>query len=217
MSGAEARFAEYCGSICSYCARYSYCTHCVPYDIGICQNAVRLEPGNSRYPDAESGELCDFGRAGRVDDDGWTQDEVCVVFPSQRCNGSYWFLQSVLCVGIFVGVCVLFASVSCTLFCTSPSQPSSFTLNCVLLLCWWSRAPISWLVSWKCGCTDECLTLFREALRAELINSGLLGRDAYVVVAGPGNTYGHYITTKEEYSVQRYEGASTLYGQCGSV
>ncbi|TFK97318.1 Neutral/alkaline nonlysosomal ceramidase [Pterulicium gracile] len=53
----------------------------------------------------------------------------------------------------------------------------------------------------------------REALRAELINSGLLGRDAYVVVAGPGNTYGHYITTKEEYSVQRYEGASTLYGQ----
>jgi len=33
-----------------------------------------------------------------------------------------------------------------------------------------------------------------------------------VIVAGPGNTYGHYITTREEYGVQRYEGASTLFG-----
>lgn len=32
------------------------------------------------------------------------------------------------------------------------------------------------------------------------------------VLGGPANTYTHYITTPEEYSVQRYEGASTLYG-----
>ena len=33
-----------------------------------------------------------------------------------------------------------------------------------------------------------------------------------VVLGGPANTYTHYITTPEEYTVQRYEGASTLYG-----
>ncbi|KAF3922689.1 hypothetical protein ABW21_db0204353 [Orbilia brochopaga] len=33
-----------------------------------------------------------------------------------------------------------------------------------------------------------------------------------VVLGGPANTYTHYITTEEEYSIQRYEGASTLYG-----
>jgi neutral ceramidase len=33
-----------------------------------------------------------------------------------------------------------------------------------------------------------------------------------VVLGGPANTYSHYIATPEEYSVQRYEGASTLYG-----
>lgn len=33
-----------------------------------------------------------------------------------------------------------------------------------------------------------------------------------VVLGAPGNSYTHYITTPEEYSVQRYEGASTLYG-----
>ncbi|KAJ3559863.1 hypothetical protein NM688_g75 [Phlebia brevispora] len=52
----------------------------------------------------------------------------------------------------------------------------------------------------------------REAVRAELIASGVLGDDAYVVIAGPANTYGHYVATPEEYTVQRYEGASTLFG-----
>ncbi|KAI9684485.1 MAG: hypothetical protein M1829_002295 [Trizodia sp. TS-e1964] len=33
-----------------------------------------------------------------------------------------------------------------------------------------------------------------------------------VVLGGPANTYTHYITTEEEYGIQRYEGASTLYG-----
>ncbi|KAH8110485.1 Neutral/alkaline nonlysosomal ceramidase [Phellopilus nigrolimitatus] len=52
----------------------------------------------------------------------------------------------------------------------------------------------------------------RNAVRAELISQGVIGDDAYVVVAGPANTYAHYIATREEYSVQRYEGASTLFG-----
>ncbi|PFH50435.1 hypothetical protein AMATHDRAFT_60966 [Amanita thiersii Skay4041] len=52
----------------------------------------------------------------------------------------------------------------------------------------------------------------REALRARLISSGVLGSDAYVVIAGPANTYAHYVTTREEYAVQRYEGASTIFG-----
>lgn len=41
-----------------------------------------------------------------------------------------------------------------------------------------------------------------------------MGDDAYVVIAGPANTYAHYVATQEEYSVQRYEGASTIFGQC---
>ncbi|KAI0782937.1 Neutral/alkaline nonlysosomal ceramidase [Abortiporus biennis] len=53
----------------------------------------------------------------------------------------------------------------------------------------------------------------RDAVRSTLISSGVIGEDAYVVVAGPANTYGHYIATREEYSVQRYEGASTIFGQ----
>lgn len=33
-----------------------------------------------------------------------------------------------------------------------------------------------------------------------------------VVLGGPANSYTHYIATEEEYRIQRYEGASTLYG-----
>ena len=33
-----------------------------------------------------------------------------------------------------------------------------------------------------------------------------------VVLGGPANSYTHYISTEEEYNIQRYEGASTLYG-----
>lgn len=36
--------------------------------------------------------------------------------------------------------------------------------------------------------------------------------DPVVVIGGPANSYTHYITTEQEYGVQRYEGASTLYG-----
>ena len=52
-----------------------------------------------------------------------------------------------------------------------------------------------------------------EAVRAELISQGVLDNSAVVVIAGPANTYGHYVATPEEYTVQRYEGASTIFGQ----
>ena len=43
-------------------------------------------------------------------------------------------------------------------------------------------------------------------------NSDEFGPEATVVLAGLANVYTHYVTTFEEYQVQRYEGASTLYG-----
>ncbi|KIS71940.1 uncharacterized protein UMAG_11352 [Mycosarcoma maydis] len=45
--------------------------------------------------------------------------------------------------------------------------------------------------------------------RAGLVEEG---KEPIVQVSGPASTYGHYVTTEEEYSVQRYEGASTLFG-----
>lgn len=38
------------------------------------------------------------------------------------------------------------------------------------------------------------------------------GDEPIVVLGGPANSYTHYIATEEEYAIQRYEGASTLYG-----
>ncbi|KAJ7213245.1 Neutral/alkaline nonlysosomal ceramidase [Mycena rebaudengoi] len=52
----------------------------------------------------------------------------------------------------------------------------------------------------------------RAAVRARLIAEKVVDNSAYVVVAGPANTYAHYITTRQEYNDQRYEGASTIYG-----
>lgn len=42
--------------------------------------------------------------------------------------------------------------------------------------------------------------------------SAVFKEKVHVVVAGLTNTYSQYITTIEEYNVQRYEGASTLFG-----
>lgn len=52
----------------------------------------------------------------------------------------------------------------------------------------------------------------RDAVRKKLISDGITGSDVHVVIGGLANTYSHYVTTPEEYAVQRYEGASTLYG-----
>ncbi|XP_077958816.1 neutral ceramidase isoform X2 [Gasterosteus aculeatus] len=51
----------------------------------------------------------------------------------------------------------------------------------------------------------------REAVKQELESEGAF-KDTEVVLAGLSNIYTHYITTYEEYQVQRYEGASTIYG-----
>uniref|UniRef100_A0A8C2TPY6 Neutral ceramidase n=1 Tax=Coturnix japonica TaxID=93934 RepID=A0A8C2TPY6_COTJA len=50
----------------------------------------------------------------------------------------------------------------------------------------------------------------REAVQSEFGSHGTAGMD--VVIAGLCNVYTHYITTYEEYQVQRYEAASTIYG-----
>jgi hypothetical protein len=41
---------------------------------------------------------------------------------------------------------------------------------------------------------------------------GVWGPDVAVVIAGLTNTYSSYVTTFEEYAMQRYEGASTIFG-----
>eukprot|EP01092_Planopodium_desertum_P014681 TRINITY_DN7499_c0_g1_i1.p1 TRINITY_DN7499_c0_g1~~TRINITY_DN7499_c0_g1_i1.p1 ORF type:complete len:496 (+),score=51.86 TRINITY_DN7499_c0_g1_i1:78-1490(+) len=51
----------------------------------------------------------------------------------------------------------------------------------------------------------------RNTVRETLLANGA-PQDAVVVIAGLSNSYSHYITTFEEYQVQRYEAASTLFG-----
>jgi neutral ceramidase len=55
---------------------------------------------------------------------------------------------------------------------------------------------------------------WRDAVGHEAKNlfTDLAEQEPVTVLGGPANTYGHYITTFEEYQIQRYEGASTLYG-----
>nr|XP_054773965.1 putative neutral ceramidase C [Lytechinus pictus] len=50
----------------------------------------------------------------------------------------------------------------------------------------------------------------RNAIGTVLDDSGIT--DNQIVITGLSNTYTHYITTPEEYAIQRYEGASTIYG-----
>uniref|UniRef100_A0A8I3Q6V3 Neutral ceramidase n=2 Tax=Canis lupus familiaris TaxID=9615 RepID=A0A8I3Q6V3_CANLF len=50
----------------------------------------------------------------------------------------------------------------------------------------------------------------REAVQAEFATYGM--KNMTVVISGLCNVYTHYITTFEEYQVQRYEAASTIYG-----
>lgn len=55
----------------------------------------------------------------------------------------------------------------------------------------------------------------RDAIKSFLISSDPkeFSNNMHVVIAGLTNTYSQYIATFEEYEVQRYEGASTLYGR----
>ncbi|GAB0136499.1 hypothetical protein EsDP_00004799 [Epichloe bromicola] len=56
---------------------------------------------------------------------------------------------------------------------------------------------------------------WKEAVAKESLgtfSSELDGEEPVVVLGAPSNSYTHYISTQEEYGIQRYEGASTLYG-----
>jgi neutral ceramidase len=53
---------------------------------------------------------------------------------------------------------------------------------------------------------------WRNAVQAAALDKGVVTGDSTVLLGGPANSYIHYITTEEEYNVQRYEGASTLFG-----
>jgi neutral ceramidase len=52
---------------------------------------------------------------------------------------------------------------------------------------------------------------WRKAVAAEA--ASFLDDEPVVVLGGPANTYAHYVATPEEYDIQRYEGASTLFGR----
>lgn len=54
---------------------------------------------------------------------------------------------------------------------------------------------------------------WRDAVAAAAVNKSITTTTPKVVLGGPANTYAHYAATPEEYGIQRYEGASTLYGQ----
>ncbi|KAI0101781.1 Neutral/alkaline nonlysosomal ceramidase [Nemania sp. FL0031] len=56
---------------------------------------------------------------------------------------------------------------------------------------------------WKNAVAEEAEAQFADEESSE---------PPVVVLGGPANSYTHYIATEEEYSIQRYEGASTLYG-----
>ncbi|XP_020584682.1 neutral ceramidase-like [Phalaenopsis equestris] len=52
----------------------------------------------------------------------------------------------------------------------------------------------------------------RDAVKEVLTGGGEFDNNVHIVIAGLTNTYSQYVTTFEEYQIQRYEGASTLYG-----
>ncbi|KAM3064936.1 hypothetical protein ACMFMG_011236 [Clarireedia jacksonii] len=56
---------------------------------------------------------------------------------------------------------------------------------------------------------------WKSAIASAALSSSIVSSShpPKVVLGGPANTYAHYLATPEEYSIQRYEGASTLYGQ----
>lgn len=53
---------------------------------------------------------------------------------------------------------------------------------------------------------------WRKAVAAAGADSAYTDEEPIVVLGAPANSYTHYLATEEEYGIQRYEGASTLYG-----
>lgn len=69
---------------------------------------------------------------------------------------------------------------------------------------------------WIVAVPGEFSTMSGRRLRQSVItaitNAGGWTPDSHLVIAGLSNSYTHYITTREEYAYQRYEGASTIFG-----
>ncbi|XP_076167554.1 neutral ceramidase [Ptiloglossa arizonensis] len=64
------------------------------------------------------------------------------------------------------------------------------------------------------GVPGEFTTMSGRRLRQAIstVMNEASGDETSVIVAGLCNSYSDYITTPEEYQIQRYEGASTIYG-----
>lgn len=63
--------------------------------------------------------------------------------------------------------------------------------------------------------TSEATTMSGRRWKAAIAQAAqdtLSVSNPQVVLGAPSNSYAHYVATEEEYNVQRYEGASTLYG-----
>lgn len=58
----------------------------------------------------------------------------------------------------------------------------------------------------------ELTTMAGRRLKATVLEGLAPSGVNHVVIAGLSNSYSHYVTTKEEYASQQYEGASTLFG-----
>jgi neutral ceramidase len=69
---------------------------------------------------------------------------------------------------------------------------------------------------WILGVPSEFTTMsgrrLRNTVRSTLVSLGVADEHTNIVIAGLSNEYSQYVTTYEEYGVQRYEGASTLFG-----
>ncbi|KAJ3209164.1 Dynein regulatory complex subunit 4 [Entophlyctis luteolus] len=52
----------------------------------------------------------------------------------------------------------------------------------------------------------------RQTVQRQLTEDRMIDQDAEVIVVGLANAYSSYVTTREEYQIQRYEGGSTIYG-----
>lgn len=69
---------------------------------------------------------------------------------------------------------------------------------------------------WIAGVPAEFTTMagrrLKNRIKNSLISLNALNENTKIIISGLSNSYTHYVTTKEEYDNQRYEGASTLYG-----
>lgn len=65
---------------------------------------------------------------------------------------------------------------------------------------------------WKEAVREESVAIFSGEGEENNHDTRRHAPSPVVVLGGPANSYTHYIATEQEYSIQRYEGASTLYG-----